>query len=35
MMHSRIAYPDDKETKTRRGSAVTSGIKSRSDATAA
>ncbi len=39
MMHSRVAYPDDKETKTRRGSgdstAGHSAIRSRPDATAA
>ncbi|MEO6740414.1 MAG: HDIG domain-containing metalloprotein [Chthoniobacteraceae bacterium] len=34
MMHSRVAYPDDKETKTKRGSSVTSGIRRR-DASAA
>jgi cyclic-di-AMP phosphodiesterase PgpH len=39
MMHSRVAYPDDKETKTRRGAgdstAGHSSIRSRPDATAA
>ena len=35
MMHSRVAYPDDKETKTRRGSSVTSAIRARRDASAA
>jgi len=35
MLHSRIAYPDDKDTKTRRGSAPASGIRTRSDASAA
>ena len=34
MMHSRVAYPDDKETKTKRGSGVMSGIR-RKDASAA
>ena len=34
MMHSRVAYPDDKETKTKRGSSVTSAIRRR-DASAA
>ncbi len=35
MMHSRVAYPDDSQAKTRRGSTVTSGIRSRNDASAA
>ncbi|MEO6788193.1 MAG: hypothetical protein ABI318_18875, partial [Chthoniobacteraceae bacterium] len=35
MMHSRVAYPEDKETKTRRGSSITSGIRKRPDASAA
>jgi hypothetical protein len=35
MMHSRVAYPDEKDTKTRRSSGLTSGIRTRSDATAA
>jgi putative nucleotidyltransferase with HDIG domain len=39
MLHSRVAYPDDRETKTRRGSSDTnqgqSGIRTRSGATAA
>ncbi len=34
MMHSRVAYPDDKEPKTKRGSSVVSGIRRR-DASAA
>ena len=34
MMHSRVAYPDDKETKTKLGSGVMSGIR-RKDASAA
>ena len=34
MMHSRVAYPDDKETKTKRGSSVVSAIR-RKDASAA
>jgi putative nucleotidyltransferase with HDIG domain len=35
MMHSRVAYPDEKETKTRRDTTITSGIRSRRDASAA
>ena len=36
MLHSRIAYPDEKETKSRRGTnGPTSAIRARSDATAA
>jgi putative nucleotidyltransferase with HDIG domain len=35
MMHSRVAYPDDTHTRTKRGSSVTSGIRKRSDASAA
>ncbi len=35
MMHSRVAYPDDTHTKGKRGSAVTSGVRNRSDASAA
>ncbi len=35
MMHSRVAYPDDKDTKTKRGSSVTSGVRPRRDASAA
>ena len=35
MMHSRVAYPDDTHTKTKRGSSVTSAIRSRPDASAA
>jgi len=35
MMHSRVAYPEDKDTKTRRGSGVSSGVRKRSDASAA
>ncbi len=35
MMHSRVAYPDDTPTKTRRGSSVTSAIRPRPDASAA
>jgi putative nucleotidyltransferase with HDIG domain len=39
MLHSRVAYPDDRETKTRRGSGESShgqsGIRTRSGATAA
>ncbi len=34
MMHSRVAYPDDKETKTKRGSGAVSAIRRR-DASAA
>jgi len=34
MMHSRVAYPDDKDTKTKRGSGAMSGIRRR-DASAA
>ena len=34
MMHSRVAYPDDKDTKTKRGSSVMSGTRRR-DASAA
>jgi len=34
MMHSRVAYPDDKETKTKRGSGAMSAIRRR-DASAA
>jgi len=35
MMHSRVAYPDEKDTKTKRGSGVSSGIRARRDASAA
>jgi putative nucleotidyltransferase with HDIG domain len=35
MMHSRVAYPEDKGTKTRRGSGVTTAIRARKDASAA
>jgi putative nucleotidyltransferase with HDIG domain len=37
MLHSRVAYPEDKETKTRKGDSVSghSGIRTRSDASAA
>ena len=35
MMHSRVAYPDDRETKTKRGSSVSSGVRPRRDASAA
>ncbi len=35
MMHSRVAYPEDKETKTKRGSSMTSAIRARRDASAA
>ena len=35
MMHSRVAYPDDTQMKTKRGSSVTSAIRSRRDASAA
>ena len=35
MMHSRVAYPDDTQTKTKRGSSVSSGIRSRPGASAA
>ena len=35
MMHSRVAYPEDTQTKTKRGSSVTSAIRSRRDASAA
>jgi len=35
MMHSRVAYPDEKDTKTKRGSSVASGIRPRRDASAA
>ena len=34
MLHSRVAYPDDKEPKTKRGSSVASGVR-RKDASAA
>ncbi len=35
MMHSRVAYPEDTQSKTKRGSSVTSAIRSRRDASAA
>jgi putative nucleotidyltransferase with HDIG domain len=35
MMHSRVAYPEDRDTKTKRGSSVTSSVRSRPDASAA
>ena len=39
MLHSRVAYPDDRETKTRRGAGDSvhgqSGIRTRSGVTAA
>ncbi len=35
MMHSRVAYPEDKDTKTKRGSSVTSAVRQRRDASAA
>jgi putative nucleotidyltransferase with HDIG domain len=35
MMHSRVAYPDEKDTKTKRSSGLTSAVRSRRDATAA
>jgi putative nucleotidyltransferase with HDIG domain len=35
MMHSRVAYPDDTQTKAKRGSAVASSIRPRRDASAA
>ncbi len=35
MMHSRVAYPEDRDTKTKRGSSVTSGVRPRRDASAA
>ena len=35
MMHSRVAYPDEKDTKTKRDSTAGSSIRQRRDATAA
>ena len=35
MMHSRVAYPDDTQTKTKRGTTISSSIRSRPGASAA
>ncbi|MEQ1853574.1 MAG: HDIG domain-containing metalloprotein [Chthoniobacteraceae bacterium] len=35
MMHSRVAYPEEKDSKMRRSSGLTSGVRPRTDASAA